>query len=140
MPKADSVHSTPPTNSPISHSHQADATSRRRFLTAAASIAASGTVLALAAPPTSATAAITDPIFALIEAHRSAAVAHSAACAEQTRREQVLIDEGIGLCPFVATVSVGRPIIAHSHKQIADYADSLSEKAVAEAHTSLTPR
>jgi hypothetical protein len=59
------------------------------------SIAASGMVLALAAPPTSATAAITDPIFALVEAHRSAAVAHSAACAEQTRREQILIDEGI---------------------------------------------
>jgi len=37
-------------------------------------------------------------------------------------------------------VSVGRPRIAHSHKQIADYAYSLSEKAVAEAHTSLDAR
>jgi hypothetical protein len=45
MDQADSVHSTPPTDTPIS---QADATSRRRFLSNAAGIAAGGTVLALA--------------------------------------------------------------------------------------------
>ena len=45
MPKADRVHSTPPTNTPIS---QVDATSRRRFLSQAAGVAAGGTVLALA--------------------------------------------------------------------------------------------
>jgi hypothetical protein len=45
MAKADRVLSTPPTNTPIS---QVDATSRRRFLTQAAGIAAGGTVLALA--------------------------------------------------------------------------------------------
>jgi hypothetical protein len=46
MAKADSVHSTPPTNTPIS---QVDATSRRRFLSQAAGVSAGGTVLALAA-------------------------------------------------------------------------------------------
>ena len=32
----------------------------------------------------------------------------AAACAEQSRREQIPIDRGIGLCPFVVTVSNGR--------------------------------
>jgi hypothetical protein len=55
MPKAKRVHSTPPLSTPIS---QVDATSRRRFLSNAAGIAASGSVLALAAiPPASAAAA-----------------------------------------------------------------------------------
>jgi hypothetical protein len=49
MTQADSVHSTPPTNTPISQSHPVDAaTSRRRFLSQAAGVAAGGTVLALA--------------------------------------------------------------------------------------------
>jgi hypothetical protein len=45
MPKADSVLSTPPANTRIS---QVDATSRRRFLSQAAGVAAGGSVLALA--------------------------------------------------------------------------------------------
>jgi hypothetical protein len=54
MTQADRVHSTPPTNTPISQG----ATSRRRFLSQAAGVAAGGTVLALAAiPPASAMAA-----------------------------------------------------------------------------------
>jgi hypothetical protein len=53
MAKADSVHSTPPTNTPIS---QVDATSRRRFLSQAAGVAAGGTVLALAAIPSASAA------------------------------------------------------------------------------------
>jgi hypothetical protein len=60
MAKADSVLSTPPTNTPIS---QVDATSRRRFLSNAAGIAAGGTVLALATiPPAPAVAAPASPL------------------------------------------------------------------------------
>jgi hypothetical protein len=88
MTQADSVLSTPPTNTPIS---QADATSRRRFLSNAAGIAAGGAVLAMATiPPASATAAPTgalDPVFSLIEAHRTASVAHAVACDEQAHLE-----------------------------------------------------
>jgi hypothetical protein len=78
MAQADSVHSTPLTNSPI-----AGATSRRNFLTTAAGIAAGGTALVLAIPP--ARAAADDPVFARIEAHKAAAVAVNLACAEQSR-------------------------------------------------------
>jgi hypothetical protein len=93
MPKADSVHSTPPTNSPIS---QVDATSRRRFLSQAAGVAAGGTVLALAAiPPVSAVAAPASPLdaanaspalraatIALDEAHGRLKEANAAASAD----------------------------------------------------------
>jgi hypothetical protein len=59
MDQADRVHSTPPTNSP---------TSRRRFLSAAAALAAGSAALALEIPPALATES--DPIFAMIERHR----------------------------------------------------------------------
>jgi hypothetical protein len=51
MDQADRVHSTPRLNTPISQSHPLDATSRRRFLSNAAGIAAGGAALALAIPP-----------------------------------------------------------------------------------------
>jgi hypothetical protein len=60
MTQADSVHSTPPTNTP---------TSRRRFLSTAATLAAGGAALGLAIPPALAT---DDPIFVAIEAHKAA--------------------------------------------------------------------
>jgi hypothetical protein len=69
MTLADRVHSTPPTNAPISQSHPVDATSRRLFLTNA-DTAAGGTALALAIPPAPAAAAF-DPVFDLIAAHKS---------------------------------------------------------------------
>jgi hypothetical protein len=63
MPKDESVHSTPPTNTPIFQSNPVDATSRRRFLTNAAAVAAGGTVLALATvPPAPAAAAPASPL------------------------------------------------------------------------------
>jgi hypothetical protein len=63
MIQADSVLSTPPTNTPISQSDPVDATSRRRFLTNAAGVAAGGTVLALATiPPAPAIAAPASPL------------------------------------------------------------------------------
>jgi hypothetical protein len=75
MIKADRVHSTPPTNTPI------DST-RRRFLTVAAgaSVASVGSLAAAAMPaaaPDSAACAV-DPIYAAIEAHRKAHAAHMA--------------------------------------------------------------
>jgi hypothetical protein len=130
MSQADSTNSTP---------MPAEAT-RRRFLSHAAGVAAGGTVLALAAiPPAPALAAPTglaDPVFSLIEAHRTAVEAHYSAVTEQDRREAILIDEGAGLCPFVAIADGGRPIVAYSHEQIDAYNYS-SKRIKTRAHAAL---
>ena len=60
MTQAERVHSTPPINAP---------TSRRRFLSTTAALAAGSAALGLAIPPAFAT---DDPIFVAIEAHRAA--------------------------------------------------------------------
>jgi hypothetical protein len=60
--QADGVLSTPPTNTPISQSNPLDATSRRRFLSQAAGVAAGGAVLALATIPAPAAAAPVGPL------------------------------------------------------------------------------
>jgi hypothetical protein len=90
MDQANRVLSTPPTNTPIS---QADVTSRRRFLSQAAGVAAGGTVLALATmPPASAStapASMPDPVFALIEAHKDSYAAVGAAYTEMSRLESL---------------------------------------------------
>src|SRR5258708_19145878 len=66
---------------------------RRHFLSQAAGVAAGGTILALAAfppvPTTAAPAGALDPVFGLIEAHRTAQAAHLVALAEQNRLEQI---------------------------------------------------
>ena len=86
MTQADSVHSTPPTNTPV-------AQTRRRFLSTAASVAAGGTVLALATmPPASAATApagLPDPVFGLIEAYRTVAAAYLVALEEQNALELI---------------------------------------------------
>jgi hypothetical protein len=72
MPKADRVHSTPPTNTTISRN---DAPSRRIFLSQAAGVAAGGAVLIGAATMTGAAVAChgaPDPILETIEAHKAA--------------------------------------------------------------------
>lgn len=73
MTQADRVHSTPPINAPID-------TTRRRFLSQAAGIAAGGTVLALATIPparaASAPASLLEPAFDLIAKKRAADIAH----------------------------------------------------------------
>jgi hypothetical protein len=98
MPKADRVHSTPPTSAPIS---QVDATSRRRFLTNAAGVAAGGAALALATiPPVSAVAAPAspaDPVFALIASHREVDATVHAIEAESHRRLDLGIDDPIDI-------------------------------------------
>lgn len=71
MTRADRVLSTPPTSAPID-------TTRRRFLSQAALVAAGGAALGVALPlPVSAEATerVPDPIFAAIEAHRAAVLA-----------------------------------------------------------------
>jgi hypothetical protein len=78
MAKADSVHSTPPTNTPVD-------TTRRRFLTVAAigSIVGAGSLAVAAATPSDVPQAITvprhstpDPAFALIAEKLAADVVH----------------------------------------------------------------
>jgi hypothetical protein len=77
MPEADSVHSTPPINTSVT---------RRNILGTAAGAAAA--LVATGASPMAASPA-PDPIFALIEAHRTATALHSAALKEQERLEQI---------------------------------------------------
>jgi hypothetical protein len=101
MLQADSVLSTPPTNtSKIDHTMMfppRDPT-RRRFLAVAAvaSVVSAGTLAAAAAMDPSVPAAVTmprrsnpDPVFGLIEAHRRASAAHGIALGEQSRLEQI---------------------------------------------------
>jgi hypothetical protein len=92
MSKANSVLSTPPTNTPID-------TTRRRFLAVAvgASVASVGTLAAAAMPiaaPYSAACAV-DPIYAAIEAHRKAYATMQAIFAEH-RRAHSLADAEVG--------------------------------------------
>jgi hypothetical protein len=75
MTKADCVHSTPPTNTPID-------TTRRRFLavSAGASVASVGTLAVAAMPAAILTAPpAADPIYAAIELHEKAADVWNAA-------------------------------------------------------------
>ena len=93
MTQADSVLSTPPTNTPVD-------TTRRRFLTVAAGASFVGVgSLAAAAMAPSVPAAVTilrtcatvahDPVFGLIEAHRRADRDFDAALDEQSRLERI---------------------------------------------------
>jgi hypothetical protein len=75
MTQADRVLSTPPTNTP---------TSRRRFLSTAATLAAGGAALGLAIPPALAT---DDPIFDLIEKHKVARVSVEPAAYQHDHHE-----------------------------------------------------
>jgi hypothetical protein len=121
---------------------------RRRFLSQAAGVAAGGTALALATVSATADAAAPvaplasfgdDPIFALIDDYRSTAKTLDAAVSEQSRREAILIERGLGLTPFVSILDVSitgspRPVVAYKHEYIDRYvpADRFSE-----AHASL---
>jgi hypothetical protein len=75
MTQADSVHSTPPTNTSATQPRS----SRRAFLVQAAGVAAGGAALG-AGLPLPAPAATPDPIFAAIERHRGAGIVWDAAC------------------------------------------------------------
>jgi hypothetical protein len=104
MTQADSVLSTPPTNtSAIDHPIMfppRDPT-RRRFLAVAAvgSVVGAGSLAAAAmassipqavtVPSIASSPALPDPVFGLIEAHRKAGCDHEAALVEQARLEQI---------------------------------------------------
>jgi hypothetical protein len=88
IPLADSVLSTPPTNTPID-------TNRRHFL----SVAAGGAVAAAIPAAALADAPAIDAIFDLIEAHRRAHVAHLESLALQTQLER---KHGNGRCRWVS--------------------------------------
>jgi hypothetical protein len=96
MAQADSVHSTPPTNT----SAPTPQSSRRGFLVQAAGMAAAGAALgaglplpALPAATSQSSAAEADPIFAAIEAHRAAIAAHDQAVGIENSLEESLPDE-----------------------------------------------
>jgi hypothetical protein len=85
MTRADRVHSTPPTNTPID-------TNRRRFLAVAAgaSVVSVGTLAVAAAMPAAPAraASAVDPLFELIEIHRKTHIAHMASLKLQNRFER----------------------------------------------------
>jgi hypothetical protein len=93
MAKATRVYSTLPTNMSATNPPGPVDPTRRRFLSQAAGVAAGGAVLALATiPPVSAATApagLADPVFGLIEAHRTATAAHTVALKEQERLESI---------------------------------------------------
>jgi hypothetical protein len=96
MTQADSVHSTPPTNT----SAPTPKSSRRGFLVQAAGVAAGGAALGAGLPlPASpaataqSSAAEADPIFAAIEAHRRAVAAHGEAVDTENALEVSLPDD-----------------------------------------------
>jgi hypothetical protein len=95
MIQAESVHSTPPANTSV----PTPQSSRRGFLVQASAVAAAGAAigasLPLPAPPAAAQsrAAESDPIFAAIEAHRRAIVAHGDAVSAESALEQSLPDD-----------------------------------------------
>src|SRR5450631_2764714 len=111
MTQADSVHSTPPTNTSAIDQHRfppRDPT-RRRFLAVAAvaSAVSAGTLAAATAMDPSVPAAVTaprhsspDPVFGLIEAHRKAHAAHIASLELQNRFERRY---GIGQGSWIST-------------------------------------
>jgi len=125
---------------------------RRRFLSHAAGVAAGGTALALATMSATADAAAPvaslapsggDPIFALIEEYRSTAKTLNAATSEHSRREGMLIEQGLGLSPFISVLDVRGPgpaqaVVAYKHEYIDRHipADRFSEPNAA-AHASL---
>ena len=139
MTQANSVHSTPPTNT--SANNIVDP-SRRGFLAQAAVVAAGGAALGVALPlPVSAGGAerVLDPTFALIEAHRAAEAAHMVACAEHSKCERIVIDEGIGLRPFTVMMDDnGHVTVVYAHGQIDAYSrEYVSEQVAAKAHADL---
>ena len=64
-----------------------------------------------------------DPIFALIDEYRAAAKTLDAATSERSRREEMLIEQGLGLSPFISELDVWGPgpaqaVVAYKHEYI----------------------
>jgi hypothetical protein len=125
---------------------------RRRFLSQAAGVAAGGTALAPAtnsaaadgaSPMASPALSCVDPIIALIEEYRTAAKTAAAAASEHSRRESMLIEQGLGLSPFISVLDVSgpghaSPMVVYNHEYIDRFIppDRFSEPNDA-AHASL---
>jgi hypothetical protein len=126
---------------------------RRRFLSQAAGVAAGGTVLALAtvsataeaaAPVAAVASSDVDPIFALIQEYRAAAKTFAAAASEHDRREEMLIEQGLGSSPFISVLEMrsgpfsNQPVMVYKHECVDIHipADRFSELN-ATAHASL---
>jgi hypothetical protein len=86
MIQADSVHSTPPTNTSAINPPEPVDMARRHVLT----VAAAGAVAVVAGIPASVQAAMSaaDPVFELIDLHRKAHATHYAAIDQLTRLEK----------------------------------------------------
>jgi hypothetical protein len=64
-----------------------------------------------------------DPIFALIEEYRLAAKTLDAATSERSRPEEMLIEQGLGLSPFISVLDVAGPgpaqaVVVYKHEYI----------------------
>jgi len=84
MDQADSVHSTPPTNSPKIARDRAPSPGRRAFLSNVAALSVAATITGPAV------ALSHDPIFAAIDAHKAASADISAEVSEHSRLESLL--------------------------------------------------
>ena len=103
---------------------------RRWFLaTTAAAIAVPATAFVSKKPD--------DPILSVLEKRGQTEKAYGAACAEQSRREGILITEGIGLRPFVTLVWGGTPFLAYTHAQIDAHASAVADEVIALGHVEL---
>jgi hypothetical protein len=128
---------------------------RRRFLSQAAGLAGGGAALALAtvsataaavAPMAALASSDADPIFALIEDYRTAAKTAAAAASEVSRREDMLLEQGLGTRPFISVLNPNgtpsqEPTTVYTH----EYIDRLLppdrfSKRNAKAHASLDAR
>jgi hypothetical protein len=74
----------------------------------------------------------------LIETHRAAAE-HVVACAEHSKCERIVIDEGIGLLPFTVMMDDnGHVTVVYAHGQIDAYTrEHVSEQVAARARADL---
>jgi hypothetical protein len=84
-----------------------------------------------------------DPIFSLIEDYRTAAKTVAAAASEVSRREEMLIEQGLGSSPFISVLDMSqfggsRPVMVYKHEYVDTHIppDRFS-KLNASAHASL---
>jgi hypothetical protein len=64
-----------------------------------------------------------DPIFSLIEEYRTAAKTVAAAASEVSRREAMLIEQGLGLSPFISVLDTSgprgpQPTLVYKHEYV----------------------
>jgi hypothetical protein len=109
---------------------------RRRFLSQAAGVAAGSTVLALTtvsatadavAPMAALASSGVDPIFALIEDYRTAAKTADAAASEVSRREEMITQEGLGPYPVVCLVD--RQLLKPAHVMVSTHRHRSADSA-----------